>query len=139
MIPALRNAEFVRYGVMHRNTFINSPELLDAKYMLKNSKNIYFAGQMTGVEGYIESASSGFVAGLNLAMTLLGRDEIIFPDSTATGALSHYVSNPGTKNFQPMNVNFGIMEPLGMKIRKKQEKNLKLSEKALEKIEEMKV
>lgn len=139
MIPALRNAEFVRYGVMHRNTFINSPELLDAKYMLKGSKNIYFAGQMTGVEGYIESASSGFVAGLNLAMTILGKDEIIFPDSTATGALSHYVSNPGVKNFQPMNVNFGIMEPLGMKIRKKQEKNRKLSEKALEKIEEMKL
>jgi len=139
MIPALRNAEFVRYGVMHRNTFINSPELLDAKYMLKGSKNIYFAGQMTGVEGYIESASSGFVAGLNLAMTLLGSDEIIFPDSTAIGALSHYVSNPGVKHFQPMNVNFGIMEPLGMKIRKKQEKNLKLSEKALEKIEEMKL
>ncbi len=139
MIPALKNAEFVRYGVMHRNTFINSPELLDAKYMLKGSKNIYFAGQMTGVEGYIESASSGFVAGLNLAMTLLGKEEIIFPDSTATGALSHYVSNPGVKHFQPMNVNFGIMEPLGMKIRKKQEKNLRLSEKALEKIEEMKL
>ncbi|MBR2973471.1 MAG: methylenetetrahydrofolate--tRNA-(uracil(54)-C(5))-methyltransferase (FADH(2)-oxidizing) TrmFO, partial [Clostridia bacterium] len=139
MIPALKNAEFVRYGVMHRNTFINSPELLDAKYMLRGSKNIYFAGQMTGVEGYIESASSGFVAGLNLAMTLLGKDEIIFPDSTATGALSHYVSSPAVKNFQPMNVNFGIMEPLGMKIRKKQEKNLKLAEKALGKIEEMKL
>ena len=139
MIPALRGAEFVRYGVMHRNTFINSPQLLDAKYMLKGSNNIYFAGQMTGVEGYIESASSGFVAGLNLAMTLLGKEEIIFPDSTAIGALSHYVSNPGVKHFQPMNVNFGIMEPLGMKIRKKQEKNLKLSEKALEKIEEMKL
>ena len=139
MIPALQGAEFVRYGVMHRNTFINSPELLDAKYMLKGSKNIYFAGQITGVEGYIESASSGFVSGLNLAMVLLGSDEIIFPDSTAIGALSHYVSNPGVKHFQPMNVNFGIMEPLGMKIRKKQEKNAKLSEKALKKIEEMKL
>ncbi|MBR6523230.1 MAG: methylenetetrahydrofolate--tRNA-(uracil(54)-C(5))-methyltransferase (FADH(2)-oxidizing) TrmFO [Clostridia bacterium] len=131
MIPALKNAEFVRYGVMHRNTFINSPKLLDCFYNLKSEKRIYFAGQITGVEGYVESTSSGFVAGLSLAKKLLGEEPAEFPDTTAIGALSHYVSGGAAASFQPMNVNFGIMAPLGEKIRKKQEKNLKIAERAL--------
>ena len=138
-IPALKDAEFVRYGVMHRNTFINSPKLLDCHYNLKSDKRIYFAGQITGVEGYVESTSSGFVAGLSLANKLLGKDEIIFPDTTAIGALSHYVSSGASANFQPMNVNFGIMAPLGIKVRKKAEKNLMISERALEIIDSMQV
>ena len=137
MIPALRDAEFVRYGVMHRNTFINSPKLLDCHYNLKSDNRIYFAGQITGVEGYIESTSSGFVAGLSLAQKLLGEQVTEFPDTTAIGALSHYVSGGAAGNFQPMNVNFGIMAPLGMKIRKKAEKNLKIAERALDIIDSM--
>ena len=108
MIPGLESAEFLRYGVMHRNTFINSPELLNSDYSLKTNENIFFAGQMTGVEGYIESASSGFVCGVNAALSALGRARVDFPNKTAIGALAHYVSAPN-KNFQPMNVNFGIM------------------------------
>ncbi len=134
LIPALKNAEFVRYGVMHRNTFINSPKLLDDTYNLKSNPKIYFAGQITGVEGYIESASSGFVAGVNLAAKLNGENPVIFPDTTATGALSKYVSGGNIANFQPMNVNFGIMAPLGKKVRKKQEKNLLIAERALDEI-----
>ena len=137
MIPALRDAEFVRYGVMHRNTFINSPKLLDCHYNLKSDNRIYFAGQITGVEGYIESTSSGFVAGLSLAQKLLGEQVTEFPDTTAIGALSRYVSGGAAGNFQPMNVNFGIMAPLGMKIRKKAEKNLKIAERALDIIDSM--
>ena len=138
MIPGLENAEFLRYGVMHRNTFINSPKLLTPYYSMKNNPNLFFAGQMTGVEGYIESASSGFVAGLNAALTALGKDLCLFPDSTAIGALSHYISS-ATGNFQPMNVNFGIMAPLGMKVKGgKAVRNQKISERALETIEEIK-
>ncbi len=131
MIPALKNAEFMRYGVMHRNTFINSPALLDETYNLKCDPRIYFAGQITGVEGYIESTASGFTAGVNLARKLRGEDRIIFGKLTAIGALAAYVSGGSTDKFQPMNVNFGIMEPLGRKIRKKAEKNLAIAEKAL--------
>lgn len=138
MIPGLENAEFLRYGVMHRNTFINSPKLLTPCYAMKKDPHLFFAGQMTGVEGYIESASSGFVAGLNAALTALGKDLCLFPDTTAIGALSHYISS-AVGNFQPMNVNFGIMAPLGMKVKGgKAVRNQKISERALETIAEIK-
>lgn len=134
MIPGLENAEFARYGVMHRNTFIQSPKLLDRYYRLKSNANIFFAGQITGVEGYVESASSGLMAGLNLARILNGKTPLDFTDETAIGALSHYVSNAATRDFQPMNVNYGIMAPLKIRIRNKQEKNKLISERALIKI-----
>ncbi len=122
MIGGLENAEFVRYGVMHRNTYINSPQLLTNTYAMRNYPKIYFAGQITGVEGYIESASSGMVAGINIARKALGNDEIAFTNKTALGALSNYISNMSITDFQPMNVNFGIFEGLGMKIKDKKEK-----------------
>jgi len=137
MIPALKNANFVRYGVMHRNTFINSPKLLTNTYKFKDS-SIYFAGQITGVEGYVESTSSGFVAGINLANAIMGKPPVIFPDTTAIGALASYVSSGSVSKFQPMNVNFGIMQPLGIRIRNKQEKNLAIANRALNIIEEAK-
>lgn len=137
MIPGLENAEFERYGVMHRNTFINSPELLDAAYRMKKHPNLFFAGQMTGVEGYVESVSSGFVAGLNAARQLKGLHDIIFPGKTAIGSLARYISSPVSGKFQPMNVNFGIMDPLKEKIRKKKDKNRRLSEIALKSIEDI--
>ena len=111
LIPGLENAEFIRYGVMHRNTFINSPKLLDSFYRMRENNRIYFAGQITGVEGYVESASSGLVAGYHLAGTLLGKQVVEFPGTTAIGALARYISNPTIRDFQPMNVNFGIMDP----------------------------
>lgn len=117
MIPGLENAEFLRYGVMHRNTYLNSPGFLDETYSVKNNGNLYFAGQMTGVEGYVESCSSGFVAGLNAARQALGFDSVVFPRSTEIGALAHYVSGGGCGSFQPMNANFGIIEPLSVKIK----------------------
>lgn len=138
MIPGLENAEFERYGVMHRNTYINSPELLDATYQLKKRPNLFFAGQMTGVEGYIESASSGFVAGINASRIFKGREKLIFPGTTAIGALARYISSPVSGKFQPMNVNFGIMDPLETKIRNKKERNLKTSQRALEIIAKIK-
>ena len=131
MIPGLEQAEFVRYGVMHRNTFLNSPKLLTATYRVRNTKDLYFAGQITGVEGYIESASSGFVAGLN---AVLG-DKICFPPETAIGSLAHYVSNPQITDFQPMNVNFGLLPPPEGRVRKKERKEY-LSARALAKLEE---
>lgn len=112
MIPGLENAEFLRYGVMHRNTFLSSPELLDADYSLRKNKNIFFAGQMTGVEGYIESAASGYVAGLAAVCRASGTDAPVFPRETMIGAMAHYVSHGGTGDFQPMNANFGIIPPL---------------------------
>lgn len=112
LIPGLENAEFVRFGVMHRNTFINSPKLLTATYRFKGRKNLYFAGQITGVEGYVESTASGLVAGLNAIRELKGLEELVFPDSTAIGALAGYISSYSGRNFQPMNVNFGIMKGL---------------------------
>lgn len=137
MIPGLENAEFLRYGVMHRNTFINSPALLSETYALRKSPNIFFAGQMTGVEGYIESASSGIVAGINAARLSLGLSPVIFPDTTAVGALAHYISSC-TGDFQPMNVNFGIIAPLDHKVKgKKSFRNEKISERALGITEEM--
>lgn len=134
MIPGLENAEFERYGVMHRNTYIQSPQLLDSCYRLKKAPNLFFAGQMTGVEGYVESVSSGYIAGLHAARQAKGLMDVDFPNSTAIGALAHYVSTPSGGSFQPMNVNFGIMEPLGLRIRDKKEKNRKIAEKALERI-----
>ena len=131
MIPGLENAEFVRYGVMHRNTFINSPSLLNCYYQTLKNKKIFFAGQITGVEGYIESSSSGMVAGINMAKLILNEDMIEFPKETATGGLCHYISDESVKNFQPMNVTFGIISPCDKKIRKKREKNAYLAERAL--------
>ena len=138
MIPALKNAEFVRYGVMHRNTFLDSPRLLDATYALKSDPRIRFAGQMTGVEGYVESTASGWVAGVATAMDVLGKPMPILDRLTATGALATYISDHTVAKFQPMNVNFGIIEPLGYKIKGKREKNTKISERALEQIEKLK-
>jgi methylenetetrahydrofolate--tRNA-(uracil-5-)-methyltransferase len=138
MIPGLEHAEFFRYGVMHRNSYINSPELLDATLQYRRNKNLFFAGQLTGVEGYLESASMGLLSGINAARLAQGLDCITFSSRTAIGGLSHYISSPHD-NFQPMNVNFGIMEPLGIKKRmKKKEKNGLIAQRALEKIETMK-
>ena len=118
MIPGLENAEFFRYGVMHRNTYLNSPGFLTPTYSVKDNPNLFFAGQMTGVEGYVESTSSGYVAGINAAMIALGNEEIIFPKETEIGALAHYVSEGGiSSSFQPMNANFGIIAPLGKKVK----------------------
>ncbi len=117
MIPGLENAEFLRYGVMHRNTFMNSPKLLDGTYMLRSRPGLYFAGQMTGVEGYVESASSGLVAGLNAARMALGLDGIRFGRESVIGSLASYISDEGVVNFQPMNANFGLVAPLGRKVK----------------------
>lgn len=136
MIPGLEKAEFVRFGVMHKNTYLNSPKLLNNHFQLKADQRFYFAGQMTGVEGYVESAASGLMAGLHAAREALGEAPVYLPAETAHGALANYVSNPEVENFQPMNVNFGIIPPLGMRIRKKREKNAMLAERALEKLAE---
>ena len=117
LIPGLENAEFMRYGIMHRNTYLNSPGLLSADYSMKERENIFFAGQMTGVEGYIESTGSGFVAGLNAARRMSGLDPIIFPRTTMIGAMASYVENGGNGDFVPMNANFGIVEPLPMRVK----------------------
>ncbi len=132
LIPALKNAEFVRYGVMHRNTFIDSPRLLDHNFALKADRRIRFAGQITGVEGYTESNAAGFVAGYAMACELLGIEEPHFPTATAIGALGHYVSDASVTKFQPMNINFGIIDPLGYRIKGKKEKNTKIAERGLE-------
>jgi methylenetetrahydrofolate--tRNA-(uracil-5-)-methyltransferase len=132
MIPGLENAEFVRYGVMHRNTFINSPKLINSFFQTHKNEKIFFAGQITGVEGYIESAGSGLLAGLNLGRKLNDKNMVDFPKTTALGALSHYVSDKSVTDFQPMNVNFGIIEPLNEKIRNKKEKNAKIAQRALD-------
>jgi len=134
LIPGLENAEFVKYGVMHRNTFINSPELLDATYNLKKEPNIYFAGQITGVEGYVESIASGLVAGINASMQYKGKEKVIFPKETVIGALSDYITLEN-KNFQPMNANFGILPPLDEKIKDKQKRYEKLAQIALDKLQ----
>lgn len=135
MIPGLERAEYLRYGAMHRNTFINSPRLLDGHYRLRDNEDIYFAGQMTGVEGYVESASSGLLAGLFAACDVLGREKPVFSDKTAIGALAKYVSNGSNTSFQPMNVNFGIMQPADKRFRKKADKNRYIASRALEEIE----
>lgn len=132
MIPGLENAEFVRFGVMHKNTYLNSPQLLDKHFNLLSNKRFYFAGQMTGVEGYVESAASGLMAGLAAARAVLELPEVEFPDVTAHGALANYISNPAIENFQPMNINFGLIPPLTVRIRKKREKNAQIAARALE-------
>ena len=132
MIPALRNAEFVRYGVMHRNTYIDSPKLLSRDYSLRTDSDLYFAGQMTGVEGYVESAASGLVAGLSLACRMRGCDVPEFPQETALGALSVYISSGSVGDFQPMNITFGIIPPLTERVRVKKEKNALLAARSLD-------
>ncbi|WP_455582427.1 methylenetetrahydrofolate--tRNA-(uracil(54)-C(5))-methyltransferase (FADH(2)-oxidizing) TrmFO [Dysosmobacter sp.] len=138
MIPALHDAEFLRYGVMHRNTFLNSPRLLDRYYRLKAEPRISFAGQMTGVEGYVESAASGFLAGVETARRLQGKAPLDFPRETAIGALGLYVSNESVTVFQPMNINFGIIPPLDHHVKGKRNKNAELSRRSLDRIEKMK-
>ncbi len=138
MIPALRNAQFLRYGVMHRNTYLDSPRLLDRYYRLKADPRIAFAGQMTGVEGYVESCASGFLAGVELARRLNGQAPIDFPAETAIGALGLYVSNGSVGDFQPMNINFGIIPPLDHRVKGKRNKNAELSRRALEILEPIK-
>ena len=137
MIPALRNAEFVRYGVMHRNTFLQSPKLLDRFYRDRRNPLVAFAGQMTGVEGYVESAASGFLAAVAMAAQVQGRPLPEFPKETAIGALSLYISDENITHFQPMNVNFSIISALGQRIRKKAEKNLAIANRSLEIIDRM--
>lgn len=132
MIPGLENAEFVRFGVMHKNTYLNSPQLLDKHFNLRSNKRFYFAGQMTGVEGYVESAASGLMAGLAAARAILELPDVEFPDVTAHGALANYISNPTIENFQPMNINFALIPPLTVRIRKKREKNAQIAARALE-------
>ena len=138
LIPALHDAEFLRYGVMHRNTFLNSPRLLDRYYRLKAEPRISFAGQMNGVEGYVESAASGFLVGVETARRLQGKPPIDFPRETAIGALGLYVSNPSVTVFQPMNINFGIMPPLDHRVKGKRNKNAELSARSLAIIDQIK-
>jgi methylenetetrahydrofolate--tRNA-(uracil-5-)-methyltransferase len=135
MIPALKDAEFVRYGVMHRNTYLDSPKLLDRYNRLIKDPRISFAGQITGVEGYVESASSGLLTGLETAREILGLPPADFPKETAIGALALYTSGGAVSGFQPMNVNFGIIEPLGRRVKGKRNKNLEISEKSLSAID----
>ena len=137
MIPALKNAEFVRYGVMHRNTFLQSPKLLDCYYADRRNPMVAFAGQMTGVEGYVESTASGYLAAVAMAAKVQGKEVPVFPKTTAIGALGHYISDESVVNFQPMNVNFSIIAPLEQRVRKKAEKNLAIANRSLAIIEEM--
>ena len=138
MIPALKDAAFLRYGVMHRNTYLDSPRLLDRYYRLKSDKRIAFAGQMTGVEGYVESAASGFLVGVELARRLREMEAVNFPQETAIGALGLYVSNETIAQFQPMNINFGIIPPLDHRVKGKRNKNAELSQRSLAIIDAMK-
>ncbi len=137
MIPALRNAEFVRYGVMHRNTYLNSPRLLDRYYRLRSEPRISFAGQMTGVEGYVESAASGMLVGIETAARVLGLPPVDFPQETAIGALGLYISGGSVGDFQPMNINFGIITPLDHRVKGKRNKNAAISARSLEIIDRL--
>lgn len=138
MIPGLENAEFLRYGVMHRNTFLCSPELLNADYSMRTNPALFFAGQMTGVEGYIESAASGFVAGVNAALRAKGKDGYLFPEEMMTGAMAYYISHGEKTTFQPMNANFGVMPPLGYKVKGgKRARNEEYAKRALAKTDEI--
>ncbi|MCJ8010593.1 FADH(2)-oxidizing methylenetetrahydrofolate--tRNA-(uracil(54)-C(5))-methyltransferase TrmFO [Paenibacillus sp. KQZ6P-2] len=136
MIPGLENAEYVRFGVMHRNTFINSPRLLKPTYQLKTNENLFFAGQMTGVEGYVESAASGLIAGINAARKAKGEELVVLPEMSTIGSMAHYVTNADPAHFQPMNANFGLLPGLEKKIRNKKEKNEALAGRALASIAE---
>ena len=137
MIPALRNAEFVRYGVMHRNTFLQSPKLLDRYYADRRNPLVAFAGQMTGVEGYVESTASGFLAAVAMAAKVQGKSIPDFPETTAIGALGQYISDESVVNFQPMNINFSIIDPLEQRIKKKAEKNLAIANRSLDVIDRL--
>lgn len=137
MIPGLENAEFLRYGVMHRNTYINSPKVLNNHYGLKSNDKIYFAGQITGVEGYVESAASGLLCGIYLSKLLKGENIYEFSNKTAIGALANYISDASVEKFQPMNINFGIIEPLGYRVKGKREKNIEISKRAIEEIKKV--
>ena len=132
MIPALKNAEYIRYGVMHRNTFLDSPRLLDRYYRVKGNERIMFAGQITGVEGYVESTASGCLAAMELSRRLAGKDPVNFPKETAIGAMALYISDQSVVNFQPMNVNFGLIPQLGYRVKGKRNKNAEISKRALE-------
>ncbi|MBQ3903387.1 MAG: methylenetetrahydrofolate--tRNA-(uracil(54)-C(5))-methyltransferase (FADH(2)-oxidizing) TrmFO, partial [Eubacterium sp.] len=134
MIPGLENAEFVRYGVMHRNSFINSPQLLNADYSMRENPNIFFAGQITGVEGYMESAGSGILAGINAVRRAENRKALVLPEETMLGALSGYISDESVADFQPMGANFGILPPIEPKIRDKKERYAALANRAIEKL-----
>ncbi len=134
LIPGLENVDIVRYGVMHRNTFINSPKLLEPTYQCKNRPNLFFAGQMTGVEGYVESAASGLIAGINAAHLALGQEPIVFPEETTLGGMARYITTADPDHFQPMNANFGLLPKLEQKIRNKKEKNEALAQRALDKL-----
>lgn len=136
MIPALENADFIRYGVMHRNTFIDSPRLLNGDFSFKGRDNLFFAGQITGVEGYMESASSGIMAGINMARRLGGKETYVLPETTMIGALSRYISDPTVVNFQPMGANFGVLPPIEPKIRDKKERYMALSQRGLKDFED---
>ena len=138
MIPALHDAEFVRYGVMHRNTYLNSPQLLDRYYRLRSEPRLSFAGQMTGVEGYVESAASGMLVGIETAARTLGLAPVDFPQETAIGALAQYISGGSVGDFQPMNINFGIISPLGYRVKGKRNKNAEISKRSLQIIESLK-
>ncbi|GIP36800.1 methylenetetrahydrofolate--tRNA-(uracil-5-)-methyltransferase TrmFO [Paenibacillus sp. J31TS4] len=131
LIPGLENAEFVRYGVMHRNTFLNSPKLLKDTYQFKGNDTLFFAGQMTGVEGYVESAASGLIAGINAGRLAKGEECLTFPVNSTLGSMAHYITTADFRHFQPMNANFGLLPPLEEKIRNKKLKNEKLAERAL--------
>ena len=139
MIPGLENAEFVRYGVMHRNTYINSPQVLSTDYSLIKYPKVFFAGQITGVEGYVESASSGMIAGMNAARKILGMESVVFPPSTCSGALIKYITDRENKKFQPMNANFGIIEWNRIKIKNKKERYEYISSLALNALEDMEI
>ncbi|MEC0268496.1 FAD-dependent oxidoreductase, partial [Paenibacillus anseongense] len=135
LIPGLEEAEFVRYGVMHRNTFINSPKLLEPTYQYKRRENLFFAGQMTGVEGYVESAASGLIAGLNAGRLAKGQPCLVLPEETTLGSMAHYITTADFKHFQPMNANFGLLPQLPERIRNKKEKYEKLANRAIESIQ----
>ncbi|MCW4642717.1 FADH(2)-oxidizing methylenetetrahydrofolate--tRNA-(uracil(54)-C(5))-methyltransferase TrmFO [Bacillus safensis] len=135
LIPGLEEAEIVRYGVMHRNTFINSPSLLRPTYQFKNRDDLFFAGQMTGVEGYVESAASGLVAGINAARFVKGEELVTLPEETAIGSMAHYITSTNKKSFQPMNANFGLLKDLGVRIKNKQERYAEYAKRAIETIQ----
>ncbi len=137
MIKGLENAEFVRYGVMHRNSFINSPKLLSADYSMRKYPNIFFAGQLTGVEGYMESASSGMLAGINAVKRAKGEEPLILSEYTMLGALSRYISDESVKDFQPMGANLGILPPIEPKIRDKKERYAALAKRALDNLKKV--
>ncbi|MFJ5963400.1 FADH(2)-oxidizing methylenetetrahydrofolate--tRNA-(uracil(54)-C(5))-methyltransferase TrmFO [Bacillus sp. NPDC093026] len=135
LIPGLEQAEIVRYGVMHRNTFINSPSLLKPTYQFRNRDDLFFAGQMTGVEGYVESAASGLVAGINAARLIKGEELITLPEETVIGSMAHYITSTNKKSFQPMNANFGLLKDLGVRIKNKQERYAEYAKRAIETIQ----